>query len=408
MSVHSGSSNHPWKETSSRDQQASHDARNASFGDIDALDRLFETFASSGWGLAFAAADAVGPAADAVVEGIVTLLREAQRGVLIETASLLVLATTHRAALDSSDAYRLSLQAGRESSREPVSLLGETRDRQAALAFASLTEPQRCALWLIEVEHLEIASAAHILQVDTGELAVQIASAQDLFRQYYSQGVHRTFHGSDTPEGCDECGTSAVRLDDMESCVRAAIPPLPAWTRQQLTDKWEALGEIALLEVDREPKTDDRRHRRWIVGAVAAGGLLFGAGAVAIAAAPTEHAPIEETAMTVISSPTTRPPTTVTTPRLPAATDGTSTVSEAEETEPVATTVTTTTLPPRTTAPTPTTRVQAVKAAAPTPTPTTQAAPTSTTTTVTVKERRLIEVPPPEPKEPHGNEGEPS
>lgn len=278
------------------DHNLLNDARDSADGDVAALDRLFETLGGRLWGVAFAAADAVGPAADAVVEGMIELLRGTYRNTEIaEDVRTSTFKATFRAALGLAETHRNSTGPSDQPSREPMSLLGETKDRQAALAFAGLTEVQRCALWLIAVEQMDVKKAATVIGVSSEQLSREASTAEGRFRTHYIEKSHRSPH-PEKNEACDECLALSARCADLETCVRAAIPPLPLWTRQQLFDTWESLRPVPPVVQMREPHHAREGFRHWRAATVAVvASVLMVGGVAAVALMPAEQPGVIET-----------------------------------------------------------------------------------------------------------------
>jgi DNA-directed RNA polymerase specialized sigma24 family protein len=229
----------------------------------DSQDALFSQRATSAWGIAFVTTEAVTTATDAVADGFAELFQEIENGTKPDDTHFEALRLTRAAATRILDAG-----PGGRHSREPVSLLGETKDRQATLALTALTEPARSILWLIEAEHLGLEQTAQIMELPTGEIEFAIRQARSDFRRYYvdatkrdglQYGCRETLEllaaysnqtlnaGEKAPveahlATCDACRSVTTKLSDLESRLQAAIPSIPAWTRQYVMDTWEAIS----------------------------------------------------------------------------------------------------------------------------------------------------------------------
>jgi hypothetical protein len=226
-------------------------------------DALFSQRANSAWGIAFVTTEAVTSATDAVADGFAELFQEVETGNAPSDTHFEALRLTRTAAM-----RILAAGPGGRHSREPVSILGETKDRQATLALTALIEPSRSALWLIEAEHLSVERTAEIMGQSVSATEAVIRRARSDFRRFYVEaarrnGTHAGCTGTlDLLAGygnqalnagqrsavdnhlatCDSCRAIVAKLDDLESRLQSAIPPVPAWTRQYVMDTWEAIS----------------------------------------------------------------------------------------------------------------------------------------------------------------------
>lgn len=383
------------------------EASQAAKGDETALDQLFEQLGGSGWGVAFAAADAVGPAADALSRGFAETLHGVDAGKSGTDVRVELLRNTRNAAL-SDPANQEPIFVGAHA-REPLTLLGETKDRQATLAFTALPEELRSALWLSEAEGLTVTRTAALLNKGHKEAEELIRQARANFRGYYVDAVKRDglgaecsatldklagYVGRTLPAGevatvenhladCKNCRGIVMSLDDLEGRLHAAIPPLPAWARQQVADTWADFAPVtAVPAFYREPAAETTNRRPAIIGgvAVAAAAILALLGVTVLggggSSKTTVAIVVTTTTVGAVDTPTTGAPETTTTIASPAV----ATPAVIPET-------TTTTAVPATTTTPPTT-------AKPRVTTTTTAAPKPPATTTTLPDRTLINLPP--------------
>ncbi len=295
--------------TDTDDSDLQSDAELAARGDELALDRLFAAIGGSAWGIAFSAADAVSPATVAVAAAFTETLQLFDSGLATHDVKTEVLHATRLAALagaanDEPEEPTVRGGDGRHA-REPVSLLGETNDRQATLAFTALPEPMRSALWLVECERLSISRTSRLLDLSFKAAEDIVRQARAGFRRYYVEAIrregldrvcvatlehmaaylNRSLNAGDMAAiehhlaGCDHCRGAVTKLDDLESCLRDAIPQLPAWTRQLVADQWSEIAPTNSEMYNREPRVwwlSTSRHSRVMAGAAAAV-VIFGA-----------------------------------------------------------------------------------------------------------------------------------
>jgi DNA-directed RNA polymerase specialized sigma24 family protein len=226
-------------------------------------DSLFSQRANSAWGIAFVTTEAVSTATDAVADGFAELFQEVEGGSEPQDTRFEALRLTRAAAV-----RLLQAGPGGRHSREPVSILGETKDRQATLALTALTEPSRSVLWLIEAERLSVEQTAVIMDTPSETVSAVIRRARSDFRRYYVDATKRdglnagcvdtldllaSYSSQSLNAGerssvenhlatCDSCRNIVAKLNDLESRLHAAIPAIPAWTRQYVMDTWEAIS----------------------------------------------------------------------------------------------------------------------------------------------------------------------
>lgn len=229
---------------------------------------LFSQRANSAWGAAFVTTEAVSAATDAVADGFAELFQTLDDGTPVTDSHFEILRMTHNAAV-----RLLQSGPGGQHSREPVSLLGETKDRQATLALTALGEPLRSILWLIDAERLTVEQTSTIMRSSNTEVTQAIRQARAQFRRYYVDATRRdglnsacietldllAGYGNQslTPDeittvdahltNCDSCRNIVTKLTDLESRLHSAIPSIPAWTRQYVMDTWDAISNSTAL-----------------------------------------------------------------------------------------------------------------------------------------------------------------
>lgn len=285
-------------------------------------DALFACHANAAWGIAFATTEAVSTATDAVASGFADLFQARAEGAEITSARLAVIKNTRDAAL----AIKAEEPVG-----EPVSLLGETNDRQATLALTALDESSRSLLWIVDAEGLTSTEAASILGIPAEEVDSKLDVARADFRRQYVDATRRDGMNSECVEvldqlaaysdhslehdavatvdahliDCDQCRNIAARLTDIEGRLRAAIPSIPAWTRQYVADTWETIANSAAL-FSRRPVTETEagQHLR-IVAYVAATLIVVAATVIGLSFSPDKTGGNKESASSKLSAPST-------------------------------------------------------------------------------------------------------
>lgn len=225
---------------------------------------IFSQYANSAWGIAFITTEAVTSATDAVGEGFTELFRAHAKSISVESTKFAILQYTRYAA-----ARIIEEGPHTRHSREPVSLLGETKDRQATLALTALSEPLRSILWLTEAERLTADQVGKILSLSVTDVFSNARQARVDFRRFYVDATkrdglnaacnnnldHLAAYGSQSLDAteriaveahlatCDSCRGIVAKLSDLETRLRAAIPAIPAWTRQYVLDTWDSIKE---------------------------------------------------------------------------------------------------------------------------------------------------------------------
>lgn len=378
----------------------------------DTQDSVFAQRANSAWGIAFVATEAVSTATDAVADGFAELFQELENETSPQDTHFEILRLTRNAAI-----RLLETGTGGRHSREPVSILGETKDRQATLALTALTEPARSVLWLIEAERLSVEQTTRIIGSTATETSSVIREARTDFRRYYVDATRRdglnagcvetldllAAYGSesitDTDRAavdshlavCDSCRNIVAKLGDLESRLQAAIPAIPAWTRQYVMDTWDAIstsGNLIAIHADATQPTSNLLVRK--VATAVAGVAIVAATAIGLTYPAKDADKQHETTSSQLAAPTNA---------------GTSNAATAETDEPSVATpdfrADAKTVAPTTTAASAMTVVEtsdnqsaATKTAktSPTSAPTTTAP--TTTTTQPVNEDVLVDLPP--------------
>lgn len=286
-------------------------------------DALFSQHANAAWGIAFVTTQAVSNATDAVADGFCELFHAIDDGNQIEDERHEILRMTHAAAL------RISNGGNGEHAREPVSLLGETKDRQATLALAALPQPLRSTLWLIDGEGLNFEQASAIVQSSTDETMSMVDQARSQFRRFYiDANQHDRLDNQCTDqlelfgayadgeldresialvdthlEDCDSCRSLMARLVDLESRLHAAIPTIPAWTRQYVHDTWDAIYNSAQLFEAKPSAPLDKSTRARLIGSAVAGLVVIVAIGLAYAFPGDDKAAIKDSASTQLPAP---------------------------------------------------------------------------------------------------------
>jgi DNA-directed RNA polymerase specialized sigma24 family protein len=297
----------------------------------NAQDALFSQRANSAWGIAFVTTEAVTSATDAVADGFAELFQAVETGNAPTDTHFEALRLTRSAAM-----RILAAGPGGRHSREPVSILGETKDRQATLALTALIEPSRSALWLVEAEHLTIEQTAAIMEQSVSATEAVLRRARSDFRRYYVDATKRdglqggcaptldrlsgysnqTLNAGDRAAVdahltiCDSCRSVVAKLDDLESRLQAAIPAVPAWTRQYVMDTWEAISthqNITHLGADKRPRNAVVGRR---VGAAVAAAVVVAATVVGLTYPSKEKDDQRETTSSQLAAPTATTTTT--------------------------------------------------------------------------------------------------
>lgn len=161
----------------------------------------------------------------------------------------------------------------------------------------------RSALWLTEAESFSITKTSQLLGETHKATEELVRSARAGFRGYYVDAVKRNsladgcsdtldklaaYVGRTLPAGdvanvehhladCKDCRSIVMKLDDLESRLHAAIPSLPAWTRQQVADTWTTYVPLtAAKEVSGKDEKEAKKGGGGWIGliAVAAAALI--------------------------------------------------------------------------------------------------------------------------------------
>lgn len=233
----------------------------AANGDDIAFDQFFASIAPSAWGIAYAVTEHTEPAAEAVTAGVAATLKEVTDDAEAFDLHERLFANVRDAGLRLNESEQVTIDIG----REPISPLGESQDRAATLAFAALDEPQRTGLWLTGAEHLSNERAGNVLSMATEEVDDMTDEARNAFRKYYLDSTRRDgldpecvaaldrlgayVDRSLNTEGvaatelhlvnCAQCRSVVLRISDVSTRIRAAIPPVPTWLEQHVRDERE-------------------------------------------------------------------------------------------------------------------------------------------------------------------------
>ncbi len=274
-------------------------AQNAAAGDEVALDHFFAAIGGAAWGLAFVSTESVSQGVQAVAQGIsrtLLPLRDEASGddIRVDTLRNVRNVGNELSSPDTSDGADLASDRG-EHIDEPVSLLGETQDRQATLALTALDEPQRVALWLTGAEHFGAERAGKVLGKSADEVSHLVDEAQVSFRKYYLDATRRedldaecvmalnnlgdyVDRSLDTDGiaatelhlvNCAHCRGVVIRISELSPRLRAAIPPVPTITRQRVTEAWSDTSVTApVITLPATSSTKD--HRGGMIAATAA------------------------------------------------------------------------------------------------------------------------------------------
>jgi DNA-directed RNA polymerase specialized sigma24 family protein len=353
--------------SSTRNQDLYPDAELAATGDEAALDRLFDALADSAWGTAFSVTDAVGPAADAVTRAFSELLQLFDNGLAVGDVRTELLRLTRSIALNAtSDNHAHSwaeLSSGAHA-REPLNLLGETKDRHATLAFTALSERLRSALWLTEAECFSITKVAQLMSETHRNTEDLVRQARAQFRTYYVDAVKRSgvvdgcapildklaqYVGRSLNAGdlsavehhlgdCKECRAIVLKLDDLGGRLNAAIPPVPAGIRQQIGEAWAMYVPAAKKSEKAGPQKRRRRNVALLVGAVVVAALALGVGAAELLGSTNSKPGVRQVAAAPLANSSVGTPKVLT---LPTTTSTTEPAPTSTTTEPAPTSTTT-------------------------------------------------------------------
>lgn len=364
------------------------DATHAASGDELALDRLFHALVIEGpaWGSAWAATNHVPTATKALAHGISETLQVLDNGLTVRDVELEVLQTTRAAGLTAAEQRPiLAPDFGRHARSGGTPLVSAgAADVLAAEVLARLPEPMRSVLWLVEGTGASAARAAHLLGQSVKSTETLVRQGRRQFRETYIAEASRGLPADSEPcrdvrtevpdylgrqltagdiasveshlDSCDDCRFLVQRLDSLGPVLRAALPPLPASARQQVSAAWQHLAPRAARREDRrEPGAWWLEHSKppaLVVAGVAAAVLLLGGVIWANVDRPVEVrqasqstvAPsVDSSALTAPSTTGETTPSTITT-ELPETT--TTTPSTTESTTTTTTTAAPTTAPP--------------------------------------------------------------